>query len=105
MSDFICRCPSRDLFWHGCRCNSNLRKRTIPANLLVAELGLTRSWDVVKRHTVYLPNFGRHLNEPACIEDVILNLWQIESDSQDLYEEIVRSLEAEFDFIRRYSLR
>jgi hypothetical protein len=96
MTPRFCSCSSYELFQYGCRCNRH-KPRTMPVNLIIAELGFKRSWAVVRLEmTVIDDKAKKRMKDPTCLEDLQHLLWQIENYDVSLHDTVCRELEAEF---------
>ena len=94
MSNFTCCCSSRDLFWHGCRCNNGRKPRTVPINLSIPEVGYRRAWIAIRDQCQVLdPKKVAKQKEPTDVNEILQFMWWVEQESPDLYDSIARLLE------------
>lgn len=93
MKSRYCSCSARNLLDFGCRCNNQL-PRTMPINILISLLGFQTSWEVVQKEMWPIDEKRRNrMRTPTDDESLIELLWDIESYSISLHDDIARELE------------
>lgn len=93
MKTKYCTCTSRDLFHYGCRCSYRL-PRTLPINIIIAELGFKIAWEVVEKEMIVIEEKRcRQMRKPDDLNSLMVLMWDIESYSISLHDDIARELE------------
>lgn len=89
----FCSCSSRDLLNFGCKCNPQ-SPRTTSVNIVIGELGFKEAWAIVKYEMGIIDRVKRDkMRVPNDLDGLLRLLWEIESYSVRIHDDIARVLE------------